>query len=652
MLFPFFFFSCWLKPRPALISCIAPGGAILLLDLIILCTLHVFINRKVPEEHSSKHTTDSETDDKRNSANQSTNNEPVIELGFPNRKELLNTLKASLLTALLFILAFAFIIMVHTYRNSKSRYLYFFFSYATTCTLATLGLSLFYYHCVQSNKLSFCARLAFKPRRIKRHREQYDVQDDAGLLLTRCDQTDASAPNSPVVELKHIERVELTDGPTDIHASDNESSASVIPFSSANIFSKSNLDTITSIDDNSEESSQLITLRAENGQAFDGRGHSHEHITEQNGRVNEPENWNYSVVGPTASTSFVSKPAITRQISKSSGGSSSVNTPNRTFENEENGKPVAPRPTRSSQGSSGEKTDKEAKDMRRPRHLKKNSREIPRHQRITSDNSESDRHSASNFNRQNSVGAGGGGSFTSTSKKERPVNPNIPENLKSFVPETWRPVRSSRRNTAGVSYYPILLNADISKGNVPHSTAPTSIAVSNHQALFKHVRTHSGSEGPVSSIVEPSSPKVMPPPYSTIANANKNTTPPKGPVPYAPPNAMPQMIPNNVGMNIASNMRPRIPAGPPPHVVPPPQLPPHFFGPRMFQFGNGIRFTNPYVTVSGNLIQQTPKIDEDVSDVISSDEEVEPLAKVAPVVYIPMPHVTKKQFELRSETSV
>ena len=72
----------------------------------------------------------------------------------------------------------------------------------------------------------------------------------------------------------------------------------------------------------------------------------------------------------------------------------------------------------------------------------------------------------------------------------------------------------------------------------------------------------------------------------------------------------------------------------------------------MFQFGNGIRFTNPYVTVSGNLMQQTPKIEEDVSDIISSDEEVEPLAKVAPVVYIPMPHVTKKQFELRSETSV
>lgn len=246
---------------------------------------------------------------------------------------------------------------------------------------------------------------------------------------------------------------------------------------------------------------------------------------------------------------------------------------------------------------------------------------------------------------QNSIGEC---SLTSSrTKRVRPKNPDIPENIKSFVPENWRPAR--RRGKKGGSYYPYFLSetapvtASLAYSSKSSSLASTTVSgvplyinkkrAANNLAMYNDLFAKNRPQiNPMAPIRQPLPPSNIPmhivpgpgypmhvppsPGYSHISNHQTHA----GLTmlnPVQEQNVTPSSIDSNSPDMALNNNKPAI----------------------------GYQIDEKQT--SENINDNTDKVDE-----IEDEEEDELPVVVAPIIYVPMPHVTKKQFEWRSETTV
>lgn len=206
-------------------------------------------------------------------------------------------------------------------------------------------------------------------------------------------------------------------------------------------------------------------------------------------------------------------------------------------------------------------------------------------------------------------------SLVSSGKRNKPAAKPIelPTNLKNFVPENWRPAR--RRMNKGASYYPYYVsdNAPIS-ASLAYSSKSSSLASTTVSGVPLYKNNH------------------------TPQHANGGI----GPSPVAF-HSQPPHLPPNVPIRLAP---------PPPSYVA--VMAGNTFHPPVI---NEID-TDPIGSENetGSMVnpEETDLVESETGLMRESESEIDeaPKVAVAPNLYIPMPHVSIKQFILRNETSV
>ena len=249
---------------------------------------------------------------------------------------------------------------------------------------------------------------------------------------------------------------------------------------------------------------------------------------------------------------------------------------------------------------------------------------------------------------QNSIGDC---SLTSSknNRKSRPVNPDIPENLRSFVPENWKPAQRRRKPKNG-SYYPYFLN-EPAKASVAYNSAGSSVSTNiSGVPLYVNKRQAINNFAVYNERFNKS---------RDIAHQFNRMGPIQQPLPpqnYAPniPIRLPQgsnpyhqysMSSGPVTPNVSGIQRSMM-------------LTPHILDYRGGYVTSDGSVTNKSETypknnyqqeLSNDNIREINKVEEENRTESESEEEAPPI-QIAPILYIPVPHVTRKQFILREET--
>ena len=152
------FFSCWLTSHASIGAFIIPGGLIVTINMIIFLRLHNLVNRKFPEPVSGR-----ALDDAIHVNCNSRRDEVAVrgDFHFPDRSELLDFVKGSLLVMLILCIDCGFVVMIFVNRKGSSRYLYHLFSYGFAIANMILGLAVFIFHCVRREDVHVCWRSLF-----------------------------------------------------------------------------------------------------------------------------------------------------------------------------------------------------------------------------------------------------------------------------------------------------------------------------------------------------------------------------------------------------------------------------------------------------------------------------------------------------------
>eukprot|EP00795_Rhopilema_esculentum_P012554 gene12554-3247_t len=152
---------CWLTSQASIGAFIIPGGLVLIINIIIFLRLHALVNRKYPE-HLSRDEPDNNLLSDRNSR---ASNMRKSDFHFPDRGELLDFVKGSLLVMLILCIDCGFVVMIFVNRDGSSRYLYHLFSYGFAISNMILGLSMFIFHCVRREDVHVCWKSLFHGKR-------------------------------------------------------------------------------------------------------------------------------------------------------------------------------------------------------------------------------------------------------------------------------------------------------------------------------------------------------------------------------------------------------------------------------------------------------------------------------------------------------
>lgn len=132
--------------------------------MIIFLRLHNLVNKKFPEPISNKaesngpHLPD-------NCISKLQHPSMAGDFHFPDRSELLDFVKGSLLVMLILCIDCGFVVMIFVNRTGSSRYLYHLFSYGFAIANMILGLSVFIFHCVRREDVHVCWRSLFNGKR-------------------------------------------------------------------------------------------------------------------------------------------------------------------------------------------------------------------------------------------------------------------------------------------------------------------------------------------------------------------------------------------------------------------------------------------------------------------------------------------------------
>jgi len=219
-------------------------------------------------------------------------------------------------------------------------------------------------------------------------------------------------------------------------------------------------------------------------------------------------------------------------------------------------------------------------------------------------------------------------------RKKAPSQPvDVPANLKNFVPENWRPAR--RRMNKGASYYPYYVSdsAPIS-ASLAYSSKSSSLAGTTVSGvpLYKNdvPIMHHPSNGLRPQCIN------IPGPLMT----QQQIFPPNVPIRFAPsPSNFPSAPPMaNMGVPMVAMQPLKKQSGDEFGPVPPPVLPP--------------TCKIEEETTIAEQRESTPDELEEPPGEEGVEEEEQPNHIVSPHLYIPMPHVSIKQFIIKNETSV
>ena len=203
-----------------------------------------------------------------------------------------------------------------------------------------------------------------------------------------------------------------------------------------------------------------------------------------------------------------------------------------------------------------------------------------------------------------------------TKPAAKPVE--LPTNLKNFVPENWRPAR--RRMNKGASYYPYYVsdNAPIS-ASLAYSSKSSSLASTTVSGVPLYKKNHAHHS--------------IQPPLAFHSQAPR--IPPNAPIRFAPP---PVYIPPTTANNFHHHHPPVI------DEIDLDQTP-----------ESEAETQTGLVESETDLVVSETDLVEPETDLVEENElEKEETSQfvVSPNLYIPMPHVSIKQFILRNETSV
>ena len=89
-----------------------------------------------------------------------------VEFHFPDRSELLDFVKGSLLVMLILCIDCGFVVMIFVNRKGSSRYLYHLFSYGLAIANMILGLAVFIFHCIRREDVLVCYKSLFYNKRL------------------------------------------------------------------------------------------------------------------------------------------------------------------------------------------------------------------------------------------------------------------------------------------------------------------------------------------------------------------------------------------------------------------------------------------------------------------------------------------------------
>lgn len=610
--------SCWMRKKTSLGGFVGPGAVILFADLVILLYLHSVINRLFPEPMEGEPRVDSSDEEEDENCNREECHVnkcrykiqpriyPVVEFRFPKRRELISYLYGSLLVLLLLCLTFTGIAMIYSYQDSKAVYLYKFFSYGSAFCNLFIGVTIFYYHCIKRRDILKHLLLAIHNIRHKPERFN-NVEPEALVLLDR--------ESHNVDEHLQVEDIisAHVPGVIDTHGVYGLSDHMVSDGSLA----------------------IMATVRVETCKMYEGRGESADDV-EKNPTFLAGELLGRSSPAPPESLPLESLPS--------------------------------------------------PESLQSPEPLPPSKRSAPLSQ---SEYSDQEKHS----NAHDSIGEC---SLASSRPKRPSKNIQIPSNLKDFVPENWRPAR--RRTNKGASYYPYYIseNNPIS-ASLAYSSKSSSLASTTVSGVPLYARMpNTGNMPPHMNRIGPSPlghhpsaipPGIRPPLPMVFPNMPMRYPPPgyRGPVPLEmvnpnfPPPRMMQPVPrershtpqtgeseterrsfgdgargNGEGANSLKSDRSF-------------ETRRNFEADKSLEADDSFEVDNSFdlnksvdedrsLEVDQSLDTTNDKVKGDTVDAQpsceTSPEDDTPHIPVAPSLYIPMPHVSIKQFTLRSETSV
>ena len=131
--------------------------------MIIFLRLHNLVNRKFPDPTSNR-ALSNEIHANCNSRRHETAKQGG-DFHFPDRSELLDFVKGSLLVMLILCIDCGFVVIIFINRKGSSRYLYHLFSYGFAIANMILGLAVFIFHCVRREDVHVCWRSLFNRMR-------------------------------------------------------------------------------------------------------------------------------------------------------------------------------------------------------------------------------------------------------------------------------------------------------------------------------------------------------------------------------------------------------------------------------------------------------------------------------------------------------
>ena len=142
--------------------------------MIIFLRLHAIINKKYPDTSDKSH-------DNAALLHRNSKAGGVMEEGFhfPDRGQLLDFIKGSLIVMLILCIDCGFTVMIFINRNSTSRYLYHLFSYGFAIANMILGLSVFIFHCVRREDVHICWKSLARGRRRRLNLQVAANENDA-----------------------------------------------------------------------------------------------------------------------------------------------------------------------------------------------------------------------------------------------------------------------------------------------------------------------------------------------------------------------------------------------------------------------------------------------------------------------------------------
>ena len=258
-------------------------------------------------------------------------------------------------------------------------------------------------------------------------------------------------------------------------------------------------------------------------------------------------------------------------------------------------------------------------------------------------------------------------------QKSNAKNPDIPENLRHFVPENWRPVR--RRVKKGTSFYPYLNTDNSAKSSsMVHGSNTSSVTSTNITAVPLHINKKQAAKNLAMYNDLFNKPKMMYEPYPTSNGSSFPNTPNSFHNTYnhfnnrtteerlfSPNLLTPTLFP--IQYNNAENTQEACEL-----------ISTHYNNknPAIFLNAyheatnnheaqlfreNNLHFTENISSDTDNMRDSVEKkvklasVQEILNDsAVNNDFLEEPLLKKVPILYIPLPHITKKQFELCAET--